>query len=309
MNVNLVSDRPASISLLRIFAMILLGYFMMGSVVSLLVMAILYDGNLGDAMANPLGHPEMRNILVLAQGLASFTGLVLIPWYYLRFLEQRHLSDLFKVMPSWEIIFAVFLITIAFGVAISPVTEWNASVQFPSWTGAMGEMFTNMEKQAELLIKLITSNLSPSVFALVFVVVAIIPALGEEFVFRGLIQTELQRAFGNPHAAIWVAAAIFSAFHFQFFGFFPRLLIGALLGYLYYWSGNLWLPILAHFFNNGIQMIALYMFQQGLHSMDVESTESAPLYLVALGAVTALALLYQIRNTSNTQVISYRDSA
>ena len=309
MNVNLVSDRPASISLLRISAMILLGYFMMGSVVSLLVMAILYDGNLVDAMANPLGHPEMRNILVLAQGLASFVGLVLIPWYYLRFFEQRHLTDLFKAIPSWEIIFAVFLITIAFGVAISPVTEWNASVQFPSWTGAMGEMFTNMEKQAELLIKLITSNLSPSIFALVFVVVAIIPALGEEFVFRGLIQTELQRAFGNPHTAIWVAAAIFSAFHFQFFGFFPRLLIGALLGYLYYWSGNLWLPILAHFFNNGIQMIALYMFQQGLHSMDVESTESAPLYLVALGAVIALALLYQIRNTLNPQVISHRDSA
>lgn len=309
MNVNLVSDRPASISLLRISAMILLGYFMMGSVVSLLVMAILYDGNLVDAMANPLGHPEMRNILVLAQGLASFVGLVLIPWYYLRFFEQRHLTDLFKAIPSWEIIFAVFLITIAFGVAISPVTEWNASVQFPSWTGAMGEMFTNMEKQAELLIKLITSNLSPSIFALVFVVVAIIPALGEEFVFRGLIQTELQRAFGNPHAAIWVAAAIFSAFHFQFFGFFPRLLIGALLGYLYYWSGNLWLPILAHFFNNGIQMIALYMFQQGLHSMDVESTESAPLYLVTLGAVIALALLYQIRNTLNPQVISHRDSA
>ena len=309
MNVNLVSDRPASISLLRIAAMILLGYFMMGSVVSLMVMAILYDGNLTDAMTNPLGHPELRNILVLAQGLASFMGLVLIPWYYLRFLEQRHLSDLFQAIPSWKIIFSVFLITIAFGVAISPVSEWNASVQFPSWTGAMGEMFTNMEKKAELLTKLITSNLSPSIFALVFVVVAIIPALGEEFVFRGLIQTELQRAFGNPHAAIWVAAAIFSAFHFQFFGFFPRLLIGAILGYLYYWSGNLWLPILAHFFNNGILMIALYMYQQGLHSMDVESTESAPIYLVTLGAVIALVLLYQIRNAFNTQVISPRDSA
>lgn len=308
MNVNLISDRPASISLLRIFAMILLGYLMIGTVVSLLVISLLYDGNLVEATSQPASHPEVRDILVLAQGLAALTGLVLIPWYYLRFFEQRQLSTLFKEIPTAKIIGLILIITMAFGLAISPITEWNAHIQFPSWTGGLGEFFADMERQAEVIVKLFTSNLTPSVFALVFIVVAIIPAVGEELVFRGMIQTELQRALGNPHAAIWIGAAIFSAFHFQFFGFFPRLLIGALLGYLYYWSGNLWLPMLAHFFNNGIQLVALYLYQQGVHSFDVESVESAPLFLVAVSLVIVMTLLYYSRNILTFHPSSTRDS-
>ncbi|MDZ4716577.1 MAG: CPBP family intramembrane glutamic endopeptidase [Cytophagales bacterium] len=307
MNVNLVSDRPASISLLRIFAMILLGYVVIGSTVSMGVMALLYDGNLMVAIADPLGHPEIRNIMLMAQGLGSLVGLVLVPWYYLRLIEKRQLAVLFKEMPSWQTSGVVLLLTIAFAVAISPITEWNAGIQMPSWTGALGDLLTDIERQAEVLIKLFTSNLTPSTFILVFVIVAIVPALGEEFVFRGLIQTELKRALENPHAAIWLSAAIFSAFHFQFFGFFPRLLIGALLGYLYYWSGSLWLPVLAHFFNNGVQVIALYLRQLNFISFDVESTESAPLGWVAAAVVVTFVLLRYSMNQLSAPVIISSD--
>lgn len=297
MNVNLISDRPASASLLRILVVLVFGYVVMGNVVALTVMSLMYEGNLAEAVSNPLAHPEIRNILLFAQGLASLVGLVLIPWYYLSTFERRSIGTLFTEVPAWRLVGILPLIVITFGISISPLIEWNAQLTFPEWTGALGDYLTMMEKQAEILVKAFTANLTPSTFLLVFVVVAILPAVGEEFVFRGLIQTELQRAFKNPHVAIWFAAAVFSAFHLQFFGFLPRLMIGALLGYIYYWSGNLWFPVLAHFFNNGLQVIALYLYQLGVHDVDVESTKGAPLVLVGPAIVGSIALLFWFRKT------------
>jgi membrane protease YdiL (CAAX protease family) len=92
--------------------------------------------------------------------------------------------------------------------------------------------------------------------------------------------------------SIWVAAILFSAIHFQFFGFVPRVLLGALFGYLYYWSGNLWLAILAHFVNNGFSVLAMYFYQQGKLGFDLESPESVPLNAVIISGVLTVALLY-----------------
>ena len=292
MSANLISDRPASISLLRILVMLLIGYVVMGNVVAMLVIGFLYDGNLIEAIANPQDHPEIRNILLFAQGLAGLVGLVLTPWYYMRSIERRSPAVLFGKIPSaiWVGILAV--VVIAFGVSISPVSQWNAEAHFPSWTGAIGDYLTSMEKQAEVLVRLFTANLTPATFSLILVVVSILPGIGEEFVFRGMIQTELQRAVGNPHVGIWIAAAFFSAFHLQFFGFFPRMLIGALLGYLYFWSGNLWVPIIAHMLNNGLQLLGIYLYQLNVHSFDPMSTESAPLAAVVSSLIVTLSLLY-----------------
>jgi len=87
-------------------------------------------------------------------------------------------------------------------------------------------------------------------------VIAAIPAVSEELFFRGIVQTKLVAYFKNPHWAIWLGAVFFSAFHFQFEGFFPRIVLGAVLGYLYYWSINLWIPIILHFFNNAMLVSA-----------------------------------------------------
>jgi membrane protease YdiL (CAAX protease family) len=126
-------------------------------------------------------------------------------------------------------------------------------------------------------------------------VIALLPGIGEELVFRGLIQNELWRGTKNVHVAIWVSAFIFSAIHTQFFGFVPRMLLGALFGYLYYWSGNLLIPMFAHFFNNAFGVVALYLEHQKLIDVNMEETEAAPWPAVALGVVLTVLLLVYLR--------------
>jgi uncharacterized protein len=138
------------------------------------------------------------------------------------------------------------------------------------------------------------------------IVIGVLPAIGEEIVFRGIIQNQLFRATHNKHVAIWIAAILFSAIHFQFFGFVPRMLLGALFGYLYYWSGNLWMSVIAHFANNGFSVLAMYFYQKGAIGFDVEDTESVPAHFVIFSALLTAGLLfyfykyYQNRNLKTT---------
>jgi uncharacterized protein len=88
--------------------------------------------------------------------------------------------------------------------------------------------------------------------------IGVIPAIGEEMMFRGILQQQLGRIFRNEHVMVWLSAAIFSAIHLQFEGFLARMILGALLGYLFVWTRNLWVPMIVHLLNNGLQIIAMY---------------------------------------------------
>ena len=295
MNINIVSDRPPFSSLVRIFLLVVIvGWFVIGQILGIVAASFIYDGDFLQEIQQPADHPNLRNAILLMQGVGSAIGLIFLPLWYLKFTEDRGAKVFFKDENQWPLLVLIVLITvICLGLAISPVAEWNAAIQFPEWMNGFGQWAKETEATAAALIKMITSNLSPLDFAFTFIVIAILPAIGEELLFRGLIQTEFIRAVKNPHAAILITSVLFSAIHFQFMGFVPRLLMGVCLGYLYFWSGNLWISILAHFFNNGLQVTGLYLYQRGMISFDVESTDSAPWPLVAAGVlILLLSMLY-----------------
>jgi hypothetical protein len=135
---------------------------------------------------------------------------------------------------------------------------------------------------------------------LALTVIAIVPAIGEEFLFRGIVQNLLLNVSRNIHLSIWISAFLFSAIHFQFFGFVPRMLLGALFGYLYFWSGNLLYPIAAHFINNGFTLLMIYLFRSDVINFDIESTESVPITTVLIFGVITTALLYYFRKMNTT---------
>src|SRR5690606_12799644 len=107
-----------------------------------------------------------------------------------------------------------------------------------------------MEKAAaEITEFLATSDTLPQLLMNILVI-GVIAGIGEELIFRGVVLRKLLKGLNNTHVAVWLSAIIFSAIHFQFYGFLPRAMLGALFGYLYVWTGNIRIPIAAHIFNN-----------------------------------------------------------
>ena len=118
--------------------------------------------------------------------------------------------------------------------------------------------------------------------------IGVIAAVGEELIFRGLMQSLMTQMLKNPHMAILITALLFSAFHFQFFSFLPRFVLGLILGYLMYYGQSIWYPILAHFVNNAMGVIYYYFNSRG--SADDMLEEIGTSTLIPVAAVISLAL-------------------
>jgi len=185
--------------------------------------------------------------------------------------------------------FALVVIFMGFN---SIFIEWNANLALPeAWSG-FESWARQIERSAQVLTEYLTSFDDGWEIWIALLVIAVLPAIGEEFLFRGLVQNHLKAMTGNIHIAIWLAAFLFSLFHVQFFGLIPRMLLGALFGYLYAWSKNLAFPIIAHFVNNGFTLIMIYLHKKGAVNFDIESTETVPYLTVAVSLIFTSGLLY-----------------
>src|SRR5690606_22815032 len=165
---------------------------------------------------------------------------------------------------------------------------WNKNMEFPEFMRSFEEWALLKEKEMmELTLYLTDFSNVGELFAGILVI-GILAGIGEEYLFRGILQPKLHRYTGNAHAGIWIAAIIFSAIHFQFYGFLPRLMLGALFGYLYYFSGSLVYPIVAHILNNALTVVAVYLNKIGVMEFDIEGTGELKWYYVVLGLVIFL---------------------
>ena len=166
----------------------------------------------------------------------------------------------------------------------------NQLIPLPAWA-------TNLEAETEGMIKAFLTMETAGELAFSFFVMAIIPAIGEELLFRGIIQQMLGRIFKNEHVTVWVAAFIFSFFHFQFAGFLPRMLLGGLLGYLLIWTKNLWVPIFGHLVFNGMQVIAIYykdFLEEKAGLEDLENQSLDAIEMPSIGLIVFSAILVPV---------------
>lgn len=161
----------------------------------------------------------------------------------------------------------------------------NEALPLPSWAG-------DFESQAEETLKTILEMNSPFGFLINLLVIAILPGIGEELIFRGIAQKHIGGWLKNPVVGIWIAAFIFSAIHMQFEGFFPRMILGAILGYLYYWTKNLWVPIIVHAFNNGIQVILIYATGMDVTAFEEQGSDQLKWWMIPL-CVGAMYFIYR----------------
>jgi uncharacterized protein len=284
-----------------ILVTVAIGFVVIGPLIGLAVAMLFYEGGifqLIEQLQNASEYPELRTPLYIMQGIAASIGLILFPMLYIKIFLRKDPFAVFQINSKHhQALLLSAVITIVFMVVNSVFIEWNQNVVFPDFLKGFETWAREREDAAMVLTQMMTSFDSPAQFLFGFLIIAIIPAIGEELVFRGMIQSELQWGSGNMHLAIWLSALLFSAIHMQFFGFVPRMLLGALFGYLYAWSGNLWLPIIAHFTNNGLTIILLYMHQLGHIDMEIESVEAAPWYFVLAFTVITFLLLSYLRKT------------
>jgi membrane protease YdiL (CAAX protease family) len=161
--------------------------------------------------------------------------------------------------PKWQGLIIALTICIIALPLVSYTAEWNSTVHFPDSLKNIESWMRIKENAANETIKIFFANNTLGNMISNLFVVAFMAGLSEEIFFRGFIQKLFIENKINHHLAIWITAILFSAIHLQFFGFVPRVLLGAVLGYLYFYSGNLWLSIIAHTVNNGFAVVMAYV--------------------------------------------------
>lgn len=194
-----------------------------------------------------------------------------------------------------KIVFAI-LVFIASYLFVSYLTQWNKKMVLPSSMQEIEEVLRSMEDSAMATTQLILSGESLWRFFLNLFIVAGMAALAEEMFFRGGLQQLLEEKFLNGHWAVWISALVFSIIHFQFYGFLPRLFLGAILGYLFLYTRNLWIPILFHFVNNAFIIIVYYFWgdNERLQQFEELSTNGWFMLVAALSAVCTVLLFVGI---------------
>ena len=201
----------------------------------------------------------------------------------------------------------IILIAIISLPALSYIIEWNEGIKLPQNLSSIETWIREKEDAASELTSLMLSGKSVSVLFLNLIVMAIIPAVCEEFLFRGFLITWLKNLFRNKHIVVFLSALLFSAIHLQFFGFVPRFLLGLYFGYLFIWTGSLWACVIAHFINNSMTVVVAYLFNNQLINTEYQQFGNVGdnYLLIGLSVIFSsicIFLLYRKRGKNNIYV-------
>ena len=242
----------------------------------------------------------MENLLedrVLMLSLNSLSIMIFIsPYFYVNKLNNYSI----KIFPiNSTPVILVLLSTFFFMILNSGVIEWNKSINFPEFMNSFETWAFNKEKELEKITIFLVSFANNWEFLFGILSIALIPGICEEYLFRGVLQKNFYLISKNIHIAVWLSAFLFSALHLQFYGFFPRMLLGVLFGYIYYWSGSILYPMIAHIFNNFFSLTIFYLSQKGLlnenFEVSVNSSPKIPMVLIIISAVLFIGFMYLLR--------------
>ena len=256
--------------------------------------------------AASLETPEGMALLKYFQVMQSI-GLFVVPPFVLARLYDGHIGEYLKINRSTGT--RTFVLAALSLLLVIPFINFlgavNSQMSFPEAFSGIENWMRNMEDSAAAMVEkfMKVDHLSGLLFNIFMI--AIIPALGEELMFRGVIQRIFTSWTRNYHWGIWITAFLFSAMHLQFYGFLPRMVLGAMFGYLLVWTGTMWVPILAHFVNNAVGVLGYYLINQGVLTEDVEKwgtgTEQIPILAFSFASVGFLLFLI-CRNQAQTKM-------
>ena len=201
--------------------------------------------------------------------------------------------------PSWLAITIVILFYVISLPAMNWLVEMNKAMSLPSWMAGIEQAMRAAEDSAAEVTQEMLNINSVGQLILCVLVVGVMAGLSEEMLFRGAMLRTMQDSRLGKHAVVWITAILFSAFHLQFYGFVPRMLLGVWLGYLFVWTGSLWVPIIAHTLNNSTVVLMSYLSNKGVipegfgDNLGLPAAGSFP-WLATCSLIASLALAISV---------------
>jgi len=240
---------------------------------------------LGTSSSEEATSPRFMKLYL---ALSHVMGFILPAWFFGVLFYPKTIKSFFKIDKyPLSIIAALSLI---FLFASYPIIGFSSELNMHI---PIGPELTSLESNSLMALQKILSMHHLGDLLVNLIIIAVIPALGEEFLFRGVIQQLLAKRFNRPILAIWIAAILFSALHLQAGSFFPKMALGICFGYLFYLTGNLWISILAHFANNALQVISLYIIPKDMATSMIENNKPENLQLIPWWVIIiSIILLY-----------------
>ncbi|MFO8234275.1 MAG: CPBP family intramembrane glutamic endopeptidase [Bacteroidales bacterium] len=264
---------------------IMLFSVIISSALSLILAVSIFDISFADLL-NDMSDGQLYDNVILFKFLQSFQtiGLFVLPPFIFAWLHSTSPLGYLKtrdypMLNSLILVPVVIIVSIPF---IGFLGQLNQSIGFPEILGELENWLIQREETVQgLTEKFLVAN-SPSEMLLNLFMIAVLPSIGEEFVFRGIIQRLFHKWTRNTHFAVIITAFIFSAMHVQFYGLLPRLFLGLLFGYFLVWSGSIWLPVLGHFVNNATAVIYYYVVQKQPddYSSGIDNLEMEPVVVL-----------------------------
>lgn len=280
-------EKPYWIQLIVLALFMLGGMLVFSSLGTLIVMLLYHTPNMLEA-SDPV------TAIRITQALTTI-GAFLVPALLFAYCQNRQWFDYNAATrrPNQTMVNMVLILSVTLLPVVGVLSAFNQSIM--PQEGSVAEFMRDMEEAANHILELVTSQRSSWDLISNILVFAVLAGICEEFFFQGSLQPLLMNWTKNPHVGILLTALIFSALHFQFYGFIPRFLLGVYLGYLFYWSRSLWLPILAHVLHNALSIMVDYTLQgRGIDTDNMQYTDvhgSLPT-AAACALISAMAIVY-----------------
>ena len=217
-----------------------------------------------------------------------------------RYWYKNPVSELsINKFPSAQQVLLVVALIISVQPFVNLTAYLNEQIQFPSAFKNIEKLFREYELRAEKMTADFLAVKTWGGYLVNLMLIALIPAVSEELFFRGAVQNIFSEKF-QKHTSVWITAAIFSLIHFQMYGFFSRMILGAILGYLLVWSKTLWLPVIAHFVNNALGVTAGFLRQDNPISVQrIDDLGKADTFIFGiLSGIISLFVLWIIYHLS-----------
>ena len=280
-------EKPYWIQLIVLALFMLGGMLVFTSLGTLIVMLLYHTPNMLEA-SDPV------TAIRITQALATI-GSFLVPALLFAYCQNRQWFDYNSAnrRPNQTMVNMVLILSVTLLPVVGVLSAFNQNIM--PQEGSVAEFMRDMEEAANHILELVTSQRSSWDLITNILVFAVLAGICEEFFFQGSLQPLLMNWTKNPHVGILLTALIFSALHFQFYGFIPRFLLGVYLGYLFFWSRSLWLPILAHVLHNALSIMVDYTLQgRGIDTDNMQYTDvhgSLPT-AAACALISAMAIVY-----------------